>query len=432
MDANTTGANNTAVGTSALGANIDSDNNVAVGTNALILNTTGSENTAVGMQALKANTTAEDNVAIGFNSLSANQGTGDNTAVGARSLEANTAAGNTAVGSRAMEANTSGVRNMAIGMNAYNSSDTENDNIAIGFDAMTINTAGGNNNVAVGNYSLDELTAGDNNVAVGHSAGHSITAGEANVAIGMSAYAEMTTGGAGVAVGHLALADCTTANYNIGIGYRAGNHGNPPTTGAQNILIGAYGGLSASNGSEQIVMGYDVDGPANSTFTFGSGGTDTSCVFGETSLSAPSDIRLKENISDATAGLSFINGLRPVNFRWKKEKDVPTEFKSYVAGSEARVMNEYENNHGFIAQEVKVAMDADPSIKDGFGMWKLDGTGRQRVADAALTPIFVKAIQELTTKIEVLEQEAGYHLDTIILDGTNGSSANAGGNILLG
>ena len=51
----------------------------------------------------------------------------------------------------------------------------------------------------------------------------------------------------------------------------------------------------------------------------------------------------------------------------------------------------------------------------------------------------VKAVQELSEKVDslqeyssVLEQEAGYHLDNIILDGTNGSSANAGGNILLG
>ena len=51
----------------------------------------------------------------------------------------------------------------------------------------------------------------------------------------------------------------------------------------------------------------------------------------------------------------------------------------------------------------------------------------------------IKAVQELSAKVDslqeyssVLEQEAGYHLDTIILDGTNGSSANAGDDILLG
>ena len=51
----------------------------------------------------------------------------------------------------------------------------------------------------------------------------------------------------------------------------------------------------------------------------------------------------------------------------------------------------------------------------------------------------VKAVQELSAKVDslqehssVLEQEAGYHLDNIILDGTNGSSANAGDDVLLG
>ena len=32
-----------------------------------------------------------------------------------------------------------------------------------------------------------------------------------------------------------------------------------------------------------------------------------------------------------TAGLSFINDLRPVTFNWKKEKDIPEEMKAHKA-----------------------------------------------------------------------------------------------------
>ena len=125
--------------------------------------------------------------------------------------------------------------------------------------------------------------------------------------------------------------------------------------------------------------------------------------FGGTSISAPSDIRLKENINDSTAGLSFINDLRPVTFNWRKEKDIPEEMNTHVAGSEERFNND-KLNHGFIAQEVKETMDNHSEIKDGFAMWKEDGDdGRQRIAEGALVPMLVKAIQELSAEIEILK-----------------------------
>ena len=62
--------------------------------------------------------------------------------------------------------------------------------------------------------------------------------------------------------------------------------------------------------------------------------------------------------------------------------------------------------HGFIAQEVKTAIDNHSEIKDGFDMWMEDPSdGRQRVADGALIPMLVKAIQELSAKVTALETE---------------------------
>ena len=69
-----------------------------------------------------------------------------------------------------------------------------------------------------------------------------------------------------------------------------------------------------------------------------------------------------------------------------------------------------DTNHGFIAQEIKAAIDADDSIKDGFRLWDDRDDGSQEVAEAALIPVLVKAVQELsaqnaalTTRIEALE-----------------------------
>jgi hypothetical protein len=42
-------------------------------------------------------------------------------------------------------------------------------------------------------------------------------------------------------------------------------------------------------------------------------------------------------------------------------------------------------------------------MKDGFDMWMEDPTdGRQRVGDASLMPIMVKALQELSAKNDAL------------------------------
>ena len=78
--------------------------------------------------------------------------------------------------------------------------------------------------------------------------------------------------------------------------------------------------------------------------------------------------------------------------------------KAYKVGSEERFNND-KLNHGFIAQEVKEAIDNHSEIKDGFNMWKEDVAtdGRQRVADGALVPMLVKAIQELSAEIEILK-----------------------------
>ena len=63
-------------------------------------------------------------------------------------------------------------------------------------------------------------------------------------------------------------------------------------------------------------------------------------------------------------------------------------------------------NHGFVAQEVKEVIDNNPDIKEGFDMWYEDETdGRQRIGEGALIPMLTKAIQELSTKVEVLEKQ---------------------------
>ena len=256
---------------------------------------------------------------------------------------------------------------------------------------------------------------------MGYGAGDACTTGTPNVAIGVGAYGAGGAGGGteNTAIGHQALTSAdsgglyntalgsqagyyiTTGDYNVSIGRAADQ---VTTNGQFNICIGASAKTSAGGVSSETVIGYNVTGNGTTTFTFGSGTSDTSCAFGGTTWSNPSDERIKEEIEDEVVGLSFINDLRPRTFRYRKEKDIPEELDAHVAGSEERYKTDkYE--HGFIAQEVKEAIDKH-NLKDGFDMWKEDPSdGRQRVGETAVIPMLIKAIQELSAEVEKLKGE---------------------------
>ena len=182
------------------------------------------------------------------------------------------------------------------------------------------------------------------------------------------------------------------------------------TTGNNNVFIGRAATGSASNADAQTVLGFEAAGASNSSLTFGKAATDSTISYGGTSISAPSDERYKENIETSTAGLGFINDLRPVTFRWRKHKDVPSEHRTYIEegkdGAEDRVMGAGDElYHGFIAQEIKAALDNHSEVVNHKELWMEQGGsgGRQRVGPGALIPMLTKAIQELSTKNDALE-----------------------------
>ena len=116
------------------------------------------------------------------------------------------------------------------------------------------------------------------------------------------------------------------------IGHDAGRQGTDLDTGNNNTLVGRETGVSAADAENQLVLGKGVVGNQDNSFTFGVTTSDSLILAGGTSISAPSDERYKEEITTSTAGLSFINDLRPVTFKWKKEKDIPSDHRSFVEG----------------------------------------------------------------------------------------------------
>lgn len=143
-------AQNTVIGTLALGNANQASSLTAVGYSALQLLTTGVANTAVGHLALKSITTGSNCVAVGNGALENATG-GDNTAVGMQAINgATTGTGNTATGFNAGRFITSGSGNTTYGWRSGRSITTGTSNTAVGSDALNNITDGGSN-TAIGN-----------------------------------------------------------------------------------------------------------------------------------------------------------------------------------------------------------------------------------------------------------------------------------------
>jgi len=299
--------------------------------------------------------------------------------------------------------------NTVVGDEAGTAITTGDLTVAVGYDSGKLISTGLNNSL-VGAGSGDALTIGSYNTAFGQDALGGETVGNFSTAIGIAALVVQnhtgTTAGSmeNVAVGRACGATLTTGKQNTFLGNNAGNSGVTAgnfTTGDGNVFVGYKASATAVDADYANVIGFTVAGAAGYT-TLGKEGDDIRAAHGNVTWATVSDERYKKDIADSTAGLSFINALKPRTFKYKNKGDLPEAFSSYEEDS-TEVFKNAKTNHGFIAQEVKVAMDAHSEIKDGFTLWDDRDDGSQEVAEAALIPILVKAIQELTARVATLE-----------------------------
>jgi hypothetical protein len=222
-----------------------------------------------------------------------------------------------------------------------------------------------------------------------------------NTALGYTALYTNTTGANNVAVGWNALAANTTGAGNTALGSGAGD---AITTGGENTVLGYSADVGAAGNSRCNIIGSSVSGASDYT-TLGYSTSEIRAAHGSTTWATVSDERVKKDIEDSTVGLNFINDLRPVTFNYRNKGDLPKEFRGYEEDSTEAYKSE-KSQHGFIAQEVKAAIDKHSDIKNGFSLWDADDeTGQQRVGETALIPMLTKAVQELSAKVEELESK---------------------------
>ena len=386
---------------------------------------TGEVSTFVGYQSGAANTIGSANTALGYQALLTNVAGGRNTAIGFQSLKVSTAGSaadhfNTAVGYKSGLALTSGTHNVFIGGRAGLGTQLVDKTVIIGAEA--------------GEGVMD--ADADGTIAIGYKAGTAITSGEHNTAIGFESLLVATDANGCTALGKSTLKSvnksgnslCTAVGFQAGTAVTDGVNnsmygcdsgvaliggddntllgkgaGRTLTTGDDNTIIGSMADSEGTGTNRAVGIGRDVTAVQDYT-TLGDGSDDIRAAHGTATWATVSDQRFKKDIETSTAGLSFIKDLRPVTYKWKSKGEIPDWSRAYEEGSEEQYKNS-KHNHGFIAQEVKQAIDNHSEIKDGFSMWyELSGQGgQQEVGETALVPILVKAVQELSAKVKALE-----------------------------
>ena len=266
---------------------------------------------------------------------------------------------NTAVGRNALLCNTTGDFNTAVGRSALICNTTGCSNTASGANALFSNTEG-YDNTASGRNALLCNTTGCSNTASGMNALFSNTTGCSNTASGVNALRSNTTGCSNAAVGNDALFSNTTGCNNVGIGVNAGRTGSTP-----------QGIVNITTESNRIVMGND----------------DHTCAQIKIAWTATSDCRDKTCFKPLKHGLEFVRALKPTEYQFKQ-------------GGRDSTTTDGKRRYGFLAQDILPLEGDNPVIISDDDPEKLQYT------ESHLIPVLVKAIQELTARIEELENNA--------------------------
>ena len=285
---------------------------------------------------------------------------------------------------------------------------TENghNNLGLGPSAMIAANANyGTDNIGVGNYALQQLAGGYYNTALGSTALQNLTYGTGNTGIGYSAALNVTTQNYVTAIGYQALLNagqgCTALGYNAGA-YAIGG-----SSATNNTYIGYMSGSSSSAYDNTTCIGANSAVSASDQIQLGDSNT-TTYVYG--TVQNRSDIRDKTDIAPTTLGLSFINAIDPIQYRWDLREDyvittlnetnvdgklviTPTTTTTPQDGSKKRK----RLHQGVSAQQVKQVMTALGVDFGGYQDHSICG-GQDVLTigyDEFIGPL-IKAVQELS------------------------------------
>ena len=291
-------------------------------------------------------------------------------------------------------------------------------------------------NIFIGCGAGKENTLNAGIIAIGHEAGSYGISSDGGVYIGFRNRG--ASGGKTVAVGRDAGSE-SGGQLSVCVGFRAGRvsaAGHSAYFGQYSTMVGANTRPASNNDENSIAVGYDVTGHGANTAVIGNSSvtqidpsSDRGCNLGQVSyefdavhcvsVTEVSDERLKEQIEDTTLGVDFIKRLRPVSYKFKDraaEYEAGTQTVRNENGEEVEepvqvlkqpALTHTRKHQGLIAQEVKQVLDdigMDSSEFGGYVDGNISGNGdRYALRYQQFISPLIKAVQELTARIEALE-----------------------------
>jgi hypothetical protein len=297
--------------------------------------------------------------------------------------------------------------NIGLGLRAIRGSTTYNnntggDNIGIGTQAL-MNETSGYGNVAIGQNALLNNTTGAESIAIGPSAQRymqPLVNYGSNVAIGNSALRGSTTvanntGNKNVAVGDFTMYNVTSAVGNTAIGFYAG--GSALSTGTNNTFLGATA-VASADGSYMTAIGSESSVSTSNTVSIGRA-TDDVVMIGRTSSNGTykfyvegdgtnnsiggsaawtnaSDARYKKNIRRIEGALDLVSNLEGVRYEFNQDR-FPGRFEK---GTQI----------GLIAQQI------EPFVPE---VVRTEPSGYKGVQYAQLVGLLVEALKDVRAKL---------------------------------
>ena len=256
-------------------------------------------------------------------------------------------------------------------------------------------------NVSINGLSLGTGPGtGINNTIFGDTAGSALNLGANNTVVGALALGSSVNSGSHCAFGYGALNAVNAGQQNSAFGFAA-------LSASTNITNSSgFGNGAAVTGDNQVQLGNS----STTTYVYGT-------------VQNRSDLRDKADVRDTQLGLGFINALRPVDYKWDARDDYKppmpedlTDKEAMAAWREACDLSNITHDgskkrsryhHGLIAQEVKAVLDAQGIDFGGYQDHKVKG-GQDVLTigyDELIAPL-IKAIQELTARVQELEAKA--------------------------
>ena len=214
------------------------------------------------------------------------------------------------------------------------------------------------------------------------------TTGRDNTAIGVGSLGANTTADSNTGLGYLALHANTTGEGNTCIGRAAGDG---ITTSGSNTLVGRDTDTSsATSAGHEIAIGANAIGKGASTGFINPNGGGVYQGNNSTAWSQTSDVRIKKNIVDNNVGLDKIKDIQVKNFEYK----LPEEISDGLTETDA--IDKQGIQLGVIAQELETILP---------DMVTTESTGCKTVDADNMTWYLVNAVQELSAKVEELENK---------------------------